>query len=838
MKNKLLLVALCCFITGNIFCQLPAIVYAAKAKGTSLLAAKELQRYLYVRTGKMPRMQVIKAGAPLPSNCIIAATLNELPAQLKNTLVSEKLGGDAFLLRSINNQQLVITGATDISVLYGAYKFIESTGIGFALQGDVIPDGKIGKINTTGFNKLYEPSFALRGIQPFHDFPEGPDWWRKEDYEAIITQLPKMGMNFIGFHTYPEKNPFGGWEKAEPISWIGTKNDVNANGTVKTAYPVLHANTNDSTWAYMPKPTSDFNFGASQIFETDTYGTAYMQNTSQWPHTEKENIDIFNRMGNILQSSFSLANELSVKTCIGTETPLTIPSEVKARLQLQKKDVNSDAVKQELYEGVFSRIKAMHKLDYYWFWTPENWTWEGESNGAVERTEKDITNAIAAAKKVNAPFTLATCGWVLGPSRNRAEFDSIFPKTMPFSVINRQTGSTPVEPAFQNVHGRPKWQISWMEDDPGLTIPQFWAGRTLKDALDAYKYGCTGFMGIHWRTRNLGPSFLALAKAGWEAASYNKAFPNDVRDYPAEELYMQWAREQFGENAAKQTAQIFLQLDGTENGKAKTPRPAEWGLKGPGRISVNARPWSEVQKEYAYIKRFENCASLVEGNNAKENYNYWLNTFYYTRAMAQVGCMLGEMDTTAKALMKATDKKAKDSLVSILLRKRNDAVSQWGTMVNYLLQTVSTTGEMGTIANLEQHSMQSLQSLNKHDSLLKAVTGNVPALSLPKNYTGPARLIVTTRQTLLRKNEDLNMKVRLLANGNVQTVTVYYKPINTTNYKSKIVKRDARNVFDLRLLSNEFANKDFEYYIEAKLANGECLQYPSAKGTSQTVVVF
>ena len=43
------------------------------------------------------------------------------------------------------------------------------------------------------------------------------------------------------------------------------------------------------------------------------------------------------------------------------------------------------------------------------------------------------------------------------------------------SCINRTVGNTPVEPGFAKVQGRPKWAIPWMEDDPGLTMPQLWA---------------------------------------------------------------------------------------------------------------------------------------------------------------------------------------------------------------------------------------------------------------------------------------------------------------------------------------------------------------------------
>jgi hypothetical protein len=60
-----------------------------------------------------------------------------------------------------------------------------------------------------------------------------------------------------------------------------------------------------------------------------------------------------------------------------------------------------------------------------------------------------------------------------------------------------------------------------MEDDPGLTMPQPWAGRMRRDAADALKYGCNGLMGIHWRTRILSANVSALAKAAWDQTGWN-----------------------------------------------------------------------------------------------------------------------------------------------------------------------------------------------------------------------------------------------------------------------------------------------------------------------------
>ena len=53
-------------------------------------------------------------------------------------------------------------------------------------------------------------------------------------------------------------------------------------------------------------------------------------------------------------------------------------------------------------------------------------------------------------------------------------------------------------------------------------MPQLWAGRMRCDAADALQYGCTGLMGIHWRTRILAPNVSALAKAAWDQTGWNK----------------------------------------------------------------------------------------------------------------------------------------------------------------------------------------------------------------------------------------------------------------------------------------------------------------------------
>ena len=110
---------------------------------------------------------------------------------------------------------------------------------------------------------------------------------------------------------------------------------------------------------------------------------------------------------------------------------------------------------------------------------------------------------------------MATCGWVLGPQQDRTALDKILPKNCPISCINREVGRDTVEPGFAKFHNRPKWEIPWLENDPELTQPQPWVGRMLYDAADARRFGCTGLIGIHWRTKILAENISALAQAGW-----------------------------------------------------------------------------------------------------------------------------------------------------------------------------------------------------------------------------------------------------------------------------------------------------------------------------------
>jgi hypothetical protein len=830
-------------------------------------------------------------------------------------------------------------------------------------------------------NRRAAPLFAIRGIQPFHDFPEGPDWWNRDDYLAVISQLPKLGMNFIGLHTYPEGSP-----NAEPTVWIGLPEDIGEGTAVKFSYPASYQNTGRGNWGYAARKTGDFMFGAAQLFAQDDYAPDVVAGHLPQPGTVEACNEVFEKTGELLREAFTHARRLGVKTCVGTETPLTIPKAVAERLEKTGKSPKDPKVVEELYTGMFRRASQAYPLDYYWFWTPEGWTWEGTKAAQVTATTNDLFTAIAAAKAVQTPFQLATCGWVLGPQQDRAMFDNVLPKSMPVSCINREVGKTPVDIAFGRVSGRPKWAIPWLEDDPALTSPQLWAGRMRRDAYDARQFGCDGLLGIHWRTRSLGPNVAALAQASWKQGHWTAKLPErpvnpprqpgavgglfatfadreiadtqqdavyqtvrykmsayrfpvanavyritlqfcepahnaagkrvfDVKlqgrtvvedldifarvgrdraldlkvddvtvtngwldiefvakvefpslaglviespgklskincggpawqdytaDYPAAppdppqlyaktlDFYEDWAKAEFGPEIAKPAGAVFDHID------CDLPRTSDW-VHGPGGIRPDARPWETVQKEYAFIDRLAALRAQVRGPGHLERFDYWLDTFKYMRAMAQVNCTWARY-TNAFAKAKLADQPA-DAARATVLPIRVELIEQVQEVYRYLLATVSNPGELGTVANWEQHLIPDL--LTKPGlELAKLLDEELPREAQPRQaYQGPLRIIVPTLRTGIALGEELQLKILILAETPPRDAVVYSRPLGTGRFRPTTLEHVSRSVCHASL-PRAFEG-GLEYYVKVTPVTGAPAHFPvTAPDLNQTLVAY
>ena len=825
-----------------------AICTVGHPQSDETLAAKEIRRYVYLRTGKLLPIVKMSGGfgdwKAAPPGGLIAvgdgcrfSAIAESNPELEPLIHLQRSASDQYVLKTIQHEgrSIVVVCGWGRGLLYAAYRFAEHLGVRFYLHGDVAPD-KPAALELPNLNETRKPLFAVRGIQPFHDFPEGPDWWSRDGYKAILSQLPKMGMNFFALHTYPQ-----GGVGPEPLVWIGSAEEIGPDGHVKASYPSRHFTADNVTgaWGYRPGKTSDYFFGAAGIFDRDDYGADYMRGTQPWNKMLPQECDaLFDRMGDLLGDVFGYARRHGIQTCLGTETPLTVPDAVKARLQAAGKDPADPAVVQALYEGMFRRIIKTHPLDYYWLWTPEDWTWKPVPQANVDATLADFRAVLAAAKQVDAPFKVATCGWVLGPPKTPALFDEFLPKDVPMSCINRTVGNTPVERGFARIDGRPKWAIPWMEDDPGLTMPQLWAGRMRRDAADALKYGCNGLLGIHWRTRILAPNVSALAKAAWDQTGWNDGAKDDPssievpgrpRHLPAGDFYADWARAEFGPEAAEPIAAIFTRLDG------HLPRPADW-VTGPGSIKPDARPWDELQKLYAFVDELAELRSRIEGPGNLERFDYWLNNFRLLRSMAEVRCVWARF---GKALVEVKAEKdpetqrrlARESALPV----RKELAAAFAELHRHLLATVTNPGEMGNVCNWQQQTLPVVLDAPGQE-LAKLLGEDLPADALPsKQYASQPRLFVPEVRTNITAGEPLRLTVIILG-ARPAAAELHWRPLGGNTFVKTPLVHVARGVYTVELPA-EAVKADFEYFVQAEVDGKSLVFPPTAPVMNQTVVV-
>jgi hypothetical protein len=152
-----------------------------------------------------------------------------------------------------------------------------------------------------------------------------------------------------------------------------------------------------------------------------------------------------------------------------------------------------------------------------------------------------------------------------------------------------------------------------------------------------------------------------------------------------------------------------------------------------------------------------------------------------------------------------------------------------------LLQTVGNTGELGTIANWEQHLLPGAWERPEAE-LVKMLGSDVPSeCVLPRAYDGPLRVIVPAVRTALEAGEALKLKVLVLSRGVPDAVSLRWRVIGRGEFQTAPLAHKARGVFTGTLPPPAGA---IEYYVEAKVG-GEIALFPAtAPALNQTVIVL
>ena len=400
-----------------------------------------------------------------------------------------------------SGHHFVLAGGDAAGLLFAAYTFAEAVlGVRFSVAGDRLPHPRpLAAIllqwqtqkQLDGLQRVRSPRFQRRGLQPFHDFREGPDWWSESTYVEILSNMVKLRGNFIGLHTYS----YSGL-----TNWIGPPSAVLPNGSVTASASTGHWATAGGGQHFVgnetkPFPTSTYLFGASALFDQDCFcGNAEVVTPEVCPLATSPAATnaAFDRAGEFQARVFGIARSLGVTTATGVEIPVVASGW-------------PNKTGQEIYSGTLLRLQRLRTpLDFFWLWTSENWEWSqvNVSSPLVAQALLEFQALRDANHELGAPFKLATAGWTLGPlgldswsgangglppaaggnsstiplAGDRVLWDEhLAPEYQAFSAIDGHVGAFPPNPSFGKLnHSRRQ----------GWTIPY------VKRHLDAWCFAC------------------------------------------------------------------------------------------------------------------------------------------------------------------------------------------------------------------------------------------------------------------------------------------------------------------------------------------------------------
>lgn len=244
-----------------------------------------------------------------------------------------------------------------------------------------------------------------------------------------------------------------------------------------------------------------------------------------------------------------------------------------------------------------------------------------------------------------------------------------------------------------------------------------------------------------------------------------------------------------------------------------------------------------MKLHYRFVEQFAALHPQIAGTGNLERFDYWLNTLKASETMMRIACERGAYEDAIKSLSDGKDPATLLSRAETALALRLRLTRLHEELMGFQIATVSTPGELGTIAALEQHGSVWRRWLPQHDAALVAALGRpLPQEAQPtQNYTGKPLLTPLTRRGKVRPGEALSLKIIALDSQPVKSVTVHFRPLGKGEWKSIPAAHIARAVHHAILPA---ATDDFEYHIHAERTDGTIVAWPAtAPQLNQTVVV-
>jgi hypothetical protein len=297
---------------------------------------------------------------------------------------------------------------------------------------------------------------------------------------------------------------------------------------------------------------------------------------------------------------------------------------------------------------------------------------------------------------------------------------------------------------------------------------------------------------------------------------------------PTGDFWRGWAEAELGPEAGPKAALLFERLD------SRLPQPATW-IEGPGGLDPDGRPWSEAKADYAFVDDLEALRPLVRGAASLERYEYWLSTFRYMRAMGELRCAWAKLRTVVATLRSASTATDRGKKAEAALEPLRATVPLAARVMEHLYGTVSTRGELGTVANWQQHVLPRVFEQPARE-IERALGRELPAdARLGRDHFGPGRLVVPTARAALEAGEPLRLEAIVLSAAKARSVQLAWRAMGSGEWTTIPFRHVSRGVWRVHLAS---PGHDFEYAVEAVSGAGTALQVPPEGRVAPRTVVL
>ena len=165
---------------------------------------------------------------------------------------------------------------------------------------------------------------------------------------------------------------------------------------------------------------------------------------------------------------------------------------------------------------------------------------------------------------------------------------------------------------------------------------------------------------------------------------------------PTDDFWSDWAAHELGPEAAAAAATIFDRLD------CRLPRPAAW-IDGPGGLDPDDRPWSVAKADYAFVDALGALRPRVAGPRASNASTTGSRRSATCGRWASCGVPMRGCATRSPQCAPSRARPLDGRRPRPRCRGSSAEVPLAAEVMRHLFATVSTRGELGTVANWQQH---------------------------------------------------------------------------------------------------------------------------------------